>query len=238
MGRFDPNGPNRAGVLVYPVGKSGAISDDVIRQAAAILDEGGVIAMPTDTVYGLAASIDRPDALARLYAIKGRPDDRPLPVLLANAMSADLVAEPVGARLTFFLDRFWPGGLTVALPARPGLKSPLRAVDGTVGVRVPDHPVTLALLRAAGGALAVTSANPTGLAPATCADAVVAALGVRLDLVLDAGEAPGGAASTVIGFDQEQLRLYRQGVVAWSEVRAAWEDAGGQVVASGPGTVG
>ena len=215
----------------------GAGTEAAIREAVSILETGGVIAIPTDTVYGLAASIHRPEALARLYTVKGRPDDRPLPVLLAAVKMIELVADQPTKRLEALVDRFWPGGLTVALPALPRLEVPLRAGDGTVGVRVPDHPVTEALLRATGGALAVTSANPSGRPPALTAGEVVATLGQRIDLVIDAGQAPGGQASTVIGFDRGRLALYRQGAISWPALRRAWRELGGEVVGPGPGTV-
>lgn len=238
MGRSDHQPPEPALVPVRRVGHDAAASDDAIHHAVSILNQGGVIAIPTDTVYGVAASIELPASLARLYTIKGRPEDRPLPVLLAGVAHLDMVAAPLDDRLKVFLDRFWPGGLTVAVPALPHVPPPVTARDGTVGVRVPNHPVTLALLQAAGGALAVTSANRSGQPAATSPAGAIAALGSRLDLVLDAGEAPGGEASTVIGVKQGRLVLYRPGVIAWSNLRQTWEELGGQVVVPGPGTVG
>lgn len=227
----------KARVTVLDMHTGGAEANAAIRHAVSVLNDGGIIALPTDTVYGLAASIHRPDALARLYTVKGRPDDKPLPILIADSSVLDAVTEPPIDRLRLLIDQFWPGGLTVALPTKPHIVPPLRAPDGTVGVRVPAHTATLALLRAAGGALAVTSANLTGESPATAAEQIVAAFGARIELILDAGRAPGGEASTVIGVEEGRLRLYRQGAVAWSELQRTWEHADGQVVAPRPGTV-
>lgn len=237
MSEKQPTPDEKAHVTVLDVHTGGAASEDAISRAVAVLDGGGIVAVPTDTIYGLAASIHRSDALARLYTVKGRPEEKPLPILVADSSALDAVSEPPTEQLRGLLDQFWPGGLTVALPARTHIMAPLRAPDGTVGVRVPAHLITLALLRAAGGALAVTSANLSGQPPAITADQIVAALGARIDLVLDAGTAPRGEASTVIGVEEGRLRLYREGAIAWSELQCSWENAGGQVVAPRPGTV-
>lgn len=209
-----------------------------IQRAAEVLDSGGVVAIPTDTVYGLAASLGRPDALDRVYEIKGRPHDRPLPVLLAALDDLDRVAVAPEPPMREMLARFWPGGLTVALPARAGLPARVLAPDGTVGVRVPAHPVTVALLREVGGALAVTSANRSGQEPGLNPDDVLAALGGEIDLLLDGGPTLGDRPSTVIGSEHGRLVLHREGAVAWPDLLRAWQGADGKVVAPRPDTVG
>ncbi|HEV2109490.1 MAG TPA: L-threonylcarbamoyladenylate synthase [Thermomicrobiales bacterium] len=211
---------------------------EAIRRAAGVLDSGGVVAIPTDTVYGLAASLSRPDALDRVYEIKGRPQDRPLPVLLAAMDYLDQVAVVPEPPMRDLLTRFWPGGLTVALPARAGLPGQVLAPDGTVGVRVPAHPVTVALLHEAGGALAVTSANRSGHDPGLNPQDVLTALGGQIDLLLDDGPTRGNQPSTVVGSEHGRLVLHREGVVAWPDLLRAWQGAGGKVVAPRPGTVG
>lgn len=193
--------------------------------AAAIRDlrAGLVIGLPTDTVYGLAAALDRPNAIADLYAIKGRPDDKPLPVLIAGTDVLHLVARPVSARVAAFLAALWPGGLTVALPARVSIPPAVVAPDGTVGVRVPDHRVTVAVLRSAGGAAAVTSANRSGAPPLRTAGEVRDAFGTRLGMVLDGEGQEDALPSTVIGFDGDDLSIIRHGAIGEGTVRATWE---------------
>lgn len=229
--------PGRDVTPVERVEENGHVRERAVKRAAQELAAGGVIAIPTDTVYGLAASLDRPDALERVYEIKGRPGDRPLPVLLASADRLDQIAFLRSAPMRAILSRFWPGALTVALPARPGLPSRVLAADGTVGVRVPAHPVAIALLREAGGALAVTSANRSGESPGLDASEVLASLTPDIDLVLDAGSTPGDRASTVIGVDDDKLVLHREGAIAWSVLQQAWQLAGGKVVAPSSGRV-
>jgi L-threonylcarbamoyladenylate synthase len=126
------------------------------------VQHGGVIAFPTDTVYGIGASLKHPDALSRIYTIKGRDAAKPLPVLLSAIDRIDLVAEMPDTRVQALLREFWPGALTVALPAKPGMPSEIVHADGTVGVRIPDHSIALTICDRAGGALATTSANRSG----------------------------------------------------------------------------
>jgi L-threonylcarbamoyladenylate synthase len=229
--------PDRGVTPVEQVEVDGRIRERAVKRAAQELAAGSVIAIPTDTVYGLAASLNRPDALERVYEIKGRPGDRPLPVLLASVDRLDQIAFLPSAPMRAILSRFWPGALTVALPARPGLPSRVLAADGTVGVRVPAHQVTVSLLREAGGALAVTSANRSGEPPGLDAAEVLASLAPDIDLVLDAGSTPGDRASTVVGVDNDRLVLHREGAIAWSVLQQAWQLAGGKVVAPSSGRV-
>ncbi|CAA9560947.1 MAG: Threonylcarbamoyl-AMP synthase [uncultured Thermomicrobiales bacterium] len=198
---------------------------EAIEWAAQRLAAGGVVALPTDTVYGIAASLAHPEALARLFAIKGRPRDNPVPILLASAAALDLVATDVPAAVRAVAARFWPGPLTVVVPARAGIPDGVLGPDGTVGVRVPNHPVVLPVIEQAGGAIAATSANRTGDPPAQTASEVLAALGNAVDLILDGGVAPGGIASTVVRFTDDGPRLLRRGALAIEDVVAAWRAA-------------
>lgn len=186
------------------------------------MQHGGVIAFPTDTVYGLGASLRFPDALDRIYAIKGRESAKSLPVLLASIDSIPLVAEPPDDSVRALLREFWPGGLTVVLPARPGLPPQVVAPDGTVGVRVPDHSVALTLCERAGGALAATSANRSGGAPACSAGDIASQLDEGVDVVLDGGFAPCGEASTVIRVDSARISVIRAGSIPPDRIERAW----------------
>ncbi|HSR15807.1 MAG TPA: L-threonylcarbamoyladenylate synthase, partial [Gemmatimonadales bacterium] len=183
--------------------------DPFIARAVAVLGSGGVVGIPTDTVYGIGADPFDEAAVARLYAIKGREEAKAISVLAADAAQAATVAlVPEAARR--IAGRHWPGPLTMVLRraagAPPWLGDPRR---DTVGVRVPDHEVALALLRAA-GPLSVTSANPSGRPPASGSEEAVALLGDLVDLYLP-GPAGGGEASTVVDLTGSEPRLLRGG---------------------------
>ena len=187
------------------------------------VQHGGVVAFPTDTVYGIGASLRHPDALRRIYEIKGRDAAKPLPVLLASIDRIDLVAEVPDDATLALLRRFWPGGLTVALPARPDAPAEVVHPDGTVGVRVPDHSIALALCDRAGGALATTSANRSGEPPACAAEEIAAQLDDRLDIVLQGGYTPCGEPSTVIRVeDDATIAVIRAGSIGFEELEEAW----------------
>ncbi len=209
-----------------------ATGDDALNEAADRLIGGDVVAIPTDTVYGLAASLGSPEALTSIFRIKGRAADKSLPVLIDDvATAARLIRAPAGAtdgRLDLLLtlaSRYWPGALTVALPGHGDLPPAVLAHDGTVGLRLPDSRVARDVIGRAGGALAVTSANPSGSEPALDADDVGKLLGSGrsgLRWVLDAGAAPGGVASTVIGLEGEHLVVHRHGAVGAGELQEQW----------------
>jgi L-threonylcarbamoyladenylate synthase len=169
-----------------------------LATAARILREGGVVGMPTETVYGLAANALDPVAVRRIFAVKGRPADNPLIVHLASADDLDGVVAsvtPLAARLA---ERFWPGPLTLVLDARDTVPAVTTGGLMTVAVRVPDHPVAMALLATFGGPLAAPSANRSGRPSPTTAGHVVADLGDDLGVVLDGGPCPVGVESTVV----------------------------------------
>jgi L-threonylcarbamoyladenylate synthase len=180
------------------------------RKAAAVLRRGGLVVFPTDTVYGVAADPNAPGALGRLIAAKGRDRRKQIPLLLDGGKSALRLARSASRSERRLMDRFWPGPMTLVL--RTGPRS-------TEGCRVPDHPVALAILRAAGGMLRVTSANRSGEPAALTAAEAVKALGDCVDLVVDAGRAPGGIASTVVRVDGERLRILREGALPRETLR-------------------
>lgn len=186
------------------------------------VQHGGVVAFPTDTVFGIGASLRFPEALDRIYAIKGRDTDKSLPVLLSSIDRISLVAEMPSPPIRALLREFWPGGLTVVLAARPGLPPQVVAPDGTVGVRVPDHSVALTLCERAGGALATTSANRSGEAPACSAGDIANQIDKGIDIVLDGGFAPCGEASTVIRVDDATITVIRAGSIAPERIAQAW----------------
>jgi L-threonylcarbamoyladenylate synthase len=183
-----------------------------LRAAADVLRGGGLVAYPTETFYALGALATDASAVARLARAKGRPDGKPLPLLAADrpTVLAVAVLEGAAARLA---ERFWPGPLTLVLPARPGLAPEVTAGTSTVGIRVPGAEVPRALARAAGGAIVSTSANLAGDLPPRRAGDVAQALRARLDLVLDGGETPGGSPSTVVALEGGAPSVVRAGAV-------------------------
>lgn len=188
------------------------------------LRRGGLAAFPTDTVYGIGASLAFPDALDRIYQSKLRDRDKVLPVLLASPADLLGVASRTDDDLMQLASRYWPGPLTVAVPAKPGLPPQVVAPNGTVGVRVPDHSVALVLAKHCGGALAVTSANVSGQPPVRRADDLSPELVERLDLVLDGGIARGGQPSTVIGREGDTITIIREGAIPAADIEAAWRE--------------
>ena len=185
-----------------------------IARAAAILRDGGLVAFPTDTVYGVAVARSRADRLDALFALKARPVERRIPVLVASLGDVEAAGFLIDDRLQSLADRWWPGPLSVVLAP----------VDGgeTVAFRVPDHPVTLALIAAAGPLLA-TSANVSDEPDTLGADEVLIAFATRqdeLDAVLDGGPVPGGVPSTVVDLSLSPARILRHGPVSAEQLAA------------------
>jgi L-threonylcarbamoyladenylate synthase len=195
-----------------------------IRDALDVLKNGGLVVFPTDTVYGVGASVDRPDAVARLYVAKGRPLERAIPVLVSGVEAARRLADHVPASASLLMERFWPGPLTVVLPAAKWLPEEIVRDTGGVGVRMPDHPVALELIRQSGGAIATTSANRSGAIETRTAADAAEQIGDRVDLVLDGGESPGGVPSTVVRIEQNgSFTVLRAGAISSEEIAAILE---------------
>jgi L-threonylcarbamoyladenylate synthase len=189
-----------------------------VERAAQVIRAGGLIALPTDTVYGVAADLWQPEAVAALYAAKKRPPDRAIPVLLANFDDIAIVSGNVPALARRLAEAFWPGPLTLTVPRRPGLSEIVSAYP-TVGVRIPDHNRAREVIRACGGALAVTSANLSGQPSPVTAQEAAGALGESVDLVLDGGPCPGGVPSTVADVSGGELVIVRIGPLDESTLR-------------------
>jgi L-threonylcarbamoyladenylate synthase len=190
-----------------------------LPRAVEVLQAGGLVAFPTDTVYGLGALAFSSEAILRIFAAKGRASEKAIPVLLASVEELDRVAAdppPMALRLA---KCFWPGPLTLVVRRRPGLPEAISATD-TLGVRVPDHPVALSLLAAA-GPLAVTSANRSGSVSPRTAAGVLAELEGRIDLILDGGETPGGVPSTVVDCTGDAPVILREGPLRLEDLVAA-----------------
>jgi L-threonylcarbamoyladenylate synthase len=182
-----------------------------IARAAEQLRAGAVIAFPTDTLYAVAARAADPVAVARLYEVKDRPSAQPMVWLVKDRAQVERFAV-VSATAADLMTRFWPGPLTLVLPARIPTDGP------TIAVRAPNHDVALALLRALGEPIASSSANPAGQPPPVDADQVIASLGERLDLVLDGGPCRIGQPSTILDLGGETPRILRQGAISAAEL--------------------
>lgn len=189
-------------------------NDATIAAAAASIRAGQLVAFPTETVYGLGADATNGEAVARIFAAKGRPHFNPLIVHVANISEADKLAEitPLARRLA---ERFWPGPLTIVLNRRVncGLSELVSAGLETVAIRMPAHPVAKALIAAAGRPLAAPSANRSGHVSPTRADHVAADLDDKVAMILDAGETQHGLESTVVTIDEDQIVLLRPGSI-------------------------
>jgi len=184
-----------------------------LETAVRVLRAGGLVAFPTETFYGLGALALDEAAVARVFEAKGRPGDKPLLVLIDSLAMVERVAGEVPDRARRLMARYWPGPLTLVLPARADLPRALTAGTGTIGVRLSGHPLARALVGAAGAPVTAPSANPHGEVSPRTADEVIAALGTRVDLVLDGGPTPGGPASTVLDVTGATPVLLRPGAV-------------------------
>jgi L-threonylcarbamoyladenylate synthase len=184
-----------------------------VDEAAAILRRGGLVAFPTESFYGLGADARAREAVARVFRVKGRPPSKPLLVLVDSVAMAEtlVLGIPGGARELMI--RHWPGGLTLVLQAATGVPVELTAGTGTVGLRMPGHPIALGLVRAAGFPVTAPSANPSGGAPPTSASAVRRYFEGQIELILDGGPTAGGAGSTIADCTTWPPRVLRQGAV-------------------------
>ena len=190
-----------------------------VREAVRALEQGQPIGIPTDTVYGLAVDPFRAGATDRIFAAKRRPRDVSLPVLVSGVDQALSLATAVPALALELMARYWPGPLTIVIPARADLGADLGEDELTVGVRSPDHPVPMALC-AAVGPLATTSANRHGEPPMTTAQELADAFGEAVPVVLDGGVC-AGSPSTVVDCTGQELKLLREGRIPWAELRSA-----------------
>ncbi|MBA3944365.1 MAG: threonylcarbamoyl-AMP synthase [Herpetosiphonaceae bacterium] len=181
--------------------------------ALQILRQGGVIGFPTDTVYGVGAAGYDARAVAQLFDVKERPRSQAIPLLLADPRDLGAVTTALPPLALELARRYWPGGLTLVVPAQPQLPPELLGGGTTVAVRVPDHPALRQLIRDLGQPLAATSGNLHGAANPITAQQVLAQLGGRLPLILDGGATPGDLPSTVVDVTGSVPRLLRQGVV-------------------------
>lgn len=202
-----------------------ASDPQAVPWAIEALARGALVAIPTDTVYGLAARLDRPAAIEALYHAKGRPDALPIPVLVSQLDLLATLTDGAPATLDRLASRFWPGPLTIVAPCSRRIPDRVAAGTGTVGLRMPDHPIALEVIEGSGGALAVTSANRSG-EPSLCdAAAVARTFPSTVELVIDSGSAPGGRASTVVSVTGTRPLVLRRGPIDEAAILDVWRQS-------------
>jgi len=196
------------------------VTDHDLARAREVLLAGGVVAFPTETYYGLAVDPFNQVALSRLFALKRRPPDRPVLVLIENRQQLPQLVAEVPPPFEVLMDALWPGALTLVFPGVSTLPAMLTGYSGTIGVRLSSHPVARRLVQAFGAPITATSANFSGQPAAVDAAGVIDQLGPDVDLVLDGGNTPGGLGSTILGFAEGQVHLLRPGVLPFADILA------------------
>jgi len=194
-----------------------------IEKGVNILQKGGVIAFPTDTVYGLGADAFNSVAVERIYRIKNRPKHLQLPLLIADMEQLTVLADLIPQIAQLLAKRFWPGGLTLVLPKAVSVPAHV-APDPTIAVRIPDHPVCMALVRHLGNPIIGTSANISGQPAALTAQEVGQQLGGRIDFVINGGKCPGGKESTVVDVTRESPIILRQGIIPAGDIDKIYKE--------------
>ena len=188
-----------------------------INQAVALLNSGEVVAIPTETVYGLGASIDSPEAIDYIFELKGRPRTNPLIVHVANLEQAKSLISTFPAELEVLANQFWPGSLTLVLPKSNKVSDHITAGKNTVGIRIPNHPILLKVLEQT-GPIAAPSANPFERISPTTAQHVSNYFPKGLKMVLDGGPCQAGIESTIVGYENSQVTIYRLGAISTEQI--------------------
>lgn len=197
------------------------ISVAVFDNAVQVLRQGGVVAFPTETYYGLAVDPFNQDALSRLFAVKKRAISKPVLTLINNREHLQLLVIDISPVFTLLMDQFWPGPLTLVFSAQQSLPALLTGNTDTVGVRQSSHPVANMLADAFGGPITATSANISGQEPAVAATEIKKFFRKGVDAIINGGKTPGGKGSTIIGIRQNRLQCLRDGVVPYTKIIAA-----------------
>ena len=194
-----------------------------VEDGISILRQGGLVAFPTDTVYGLGASANLPQAVEKVYQVKQRPRDRALPLLLADISQISEVAYPVSQVAWRLARAFLPGALTLVLPKSKSVPDIITAGGKTVAVRVPAHPIPVALARGLGTPIVGTSANISGQPSPLTAEEVSIQFGNKMEIIIDGGRCPGGRESTVVDVTGEVPVMLREGAIAREKLQQVCE---------------
>ncbi len=188
-----------------------------LEESTRILNSGGIIVFPTDTVYGLAARMDDSSAIQRIFSVKGREQTKALAVLIGEIDQVDLVGEDLSPNAKKLMDKYWPGGLTIVLKKNDRVLTPL-SQDNSIGVRLPDDDFVRLLTKRI-GPLATTSANKSGYPSTTNVAQIKDQLGDLVDLIIDGGESPGGISSTVVDCRSKDINILRVGALSPEEIK-------------------
>jgi len=191
----------------------------VIKKAVKLLNNGGIIAFPTETFYGLGVKFDMDDSLIRLYELKKRPVKKPMPLIIGSRELLPSLVVSTNNSATALMDKFWPGPLTIILDAKKEVSRYLTVGTGMVAVRIPGESFALHLAKEVGFPITGTSANISGMPPAEDAEAVIKYFGDRIDLIIDGGKTPGGLASTIVDATERYIKILRKGAVSTSDIR-------------------
>jgi len=192
-----------------------------IKSGVSILKRGGIVAYPTDTVYGLGACASLPRAIEKVYAVKERPRNIPLPLLLADTSQITEIADSVLPIAWSLIHAFLPGALTLVLPKSSSIPNIISAGGTTIAIRIPAHPVPIALIKGLGTPIVGTSANLSGKPSPLTAEEVYSQLGNKVDFIIDGGRCPGGKESTVVDVTSEKPVILREGAIAGEEIERA-----------------
>jgi L-threonylcarbamoyladenylate synthase len=188
--------------------------DQIVAEAFRILNKGGIIAYPTESFYALGVLASDDNALKKLFKLKGRPPEKPLPLIVGDTDVLLSVAQHIPDPAKNLIERFWPGPLTIVFNARKGVSPLLTGGTGNVAVRIPGDSAALSLARALRSPITATSANPSGEPPAETAHEVIDYFGARIDIIIDAGRSPGGKPSTIVDVTVAPPRILREGRVS------------------------
>ncbi len=193
-------------------------SEDYISEAVEVYLAGGIIAYPAESFYGLGVDPYNESAVEKLFEVKGRSADKPIPLISSTIEMVESLASELGPKTRRVMELNWPGPLTIIIKANKNLSSRLTAGSDTVAVRIPGSLVALKLVQAIGAPLTTTSANPSNMMPATTAEMVKNYLGDRLDLIINGGSLPGKLPSTIIDMTQDKPRPVREGLLPFSKI--------------------
>lgn len=193
--------------------------EQALYNAVDALKNGSIMAYPTETFYGLGTKFDIEDSLKRLYDIKQRPKEKPMPLIIGNKDLLSVVAESINRIALSFIERFWPGPLTLILPAKENLSEYITAGTGKVAVRIPGESFALSLAKTANFPIIATSANLSGMPPAQNAEAVIRFFGDKIDLIFDGGSTTGGLPSTIVEVTGDEITILREGAISTESMR-------------------
>jgi len=185
-------------------------------EAVRTMKEGGVIAYPTETFYGLGADIGNAQAIEKIYAIKGRDFDKPVSIIIGSRKDLAMFARDITPAAETLMDRFWPGGITLLFSASQNVPGKLTAKTGKIGIRLSSNPVATLLAQSLSGAITATSANRSGQKECVSIEEVMDSIGEKLDAVIDGGRTPGGSGSTIVDVTVDPPIIVREGIVPLS----------------------